>query len=763
MLKSVKSYLGKCIAIKDLGEATFILGIKIYRDRSKQLIRLSQSAYMDKILKRFRMDNSKRGKIPMQERLDLNKSQGASTPEEVKHMQNVPYLLVVGFIINTKDMFLVYGGNLEAELRVTFYLYWKHSRQSTIAMSATEAEYIAASEAAMKVVWIKKFISGLGEWLKFNKCDFSLDSRKEFKKRLMEIQRKEIERSEALDIEEFAALHEGIALQNLNQFCHVSFRQGDRSFTSQAWNRDSIVDLDNMDTMVFQLGGENRPHNYGPTEYVVNITTRDHYDTRHPPSYTSVRSPIRRLVHRLLALSVVGRHSGKEKVTLDDLFLLHSMDGGVSVDVPWHVAKFFIDKEKGYKKKSPIIGAHLIGRNARSFGLMASGALRGVTLGPETFLLGVAKLVELGICKYNALGYGEMDDDVPEVARDEGAGAGMEQANVGGEMPPNMTTTNMLRAMDERLGDIETDISRLAGDVDELTYVVSGMSEQYDQCYGEFEQWKMEQERFLTWNTDHLSQLLAHHHIDHTRYDGTPYAYFPDIPDLGVQQGVNFMSSTPIYSTAPSPSPNLFGFFGDANAFEYRVLIDLILHRSSINNSASLSNKFGGFYFCFKFGISGLLHHVVTAIADRKRGSFVKLFVKLFVGIFWKAKQSQGGSPTGIHDLFSGRYCGLAGRMVTLRASTAGAKGGNHRELGTIETSYKSLLGNHVSFMRILGLREVARTTARIALEFAPDYAFSVSLLLTPLCCDDIHDVTPRVSALAGCDRLVSEPMVIEN
>ncbi|GJW23781.1 hypothetical protein Tco_0034403 [Tanacetum coccineum] len=41
-------------------------------------------------------------------------------------------------------------------------------------------------------------------------------------------------------------------------------------------------------------------------------------------------------------------------------------------------------------------------------------------------------------------------------------------------------------------------------------------------------------------------------------------------------------------------------------------------------------------------------------------------------------------------------------------------------------------------------------------------YAFSVSLLLTPLCCDDIHDVTPRVSALAGCDRLVSEPLVIE-
>ncbi|GKC80950.1 hypothetical protein Tco_1136667 [Tanacetum coccineum] len=110
--------------MKELGESTFILGIKIYRDRSKQLIGLSQSAYMDKILKRYRMDNSKRGYIHMQEKLDLNKTQGASTPEEVKRMQNVPYASAVGSIIyirNTKDMFLVYGGNLKAKLRVDCY------------------------------------------------------------------------------------------------------------------------------------------------------------------------------------------------------------------------------------------------------------------------------------------------------------------------------------------------------------------------------------------------------------------------------------------------------------------------------------------------------------------------------------------------------------------------------------------------------------------------------------------------------------------
>ncbi|GJU31852.1 hypothetical protein Tco_1175441 [Tanacetum coccineum] len=225
----------------------------------------------------------------------------------------------------------------------------------------------------------------------------------------------------------------------------------DRTFTSQAWNmlfrileqvvreyvmeflssftfRENIMDLDNDDTMIFQLGG------------------------------------IRR-----------SRYSGKEKVTLDDLFLLHCMDGGAKVDVPWHAAKFFTDKAKGYKKKSP-----------------------------ETSLFSVAKLVDMGICKYNGLGYGEMVDDLPDNGKDEAAkaGVGEGQDDDGGvRRRPNMTFSNRLRAMDERLGDIQTNISTLSTEVDDLTYV----------------------------------------------------------------QSVNFMSNTPVYSTAPSSSPNLFGLFGDAN------------------------------------------------------------------------------------------------------------------------------------------------------------------------------------------------------
>ncbi|GJW39877.1 retrotransposon protein, putative, ty1-copia subclass [Tanacetum coccineum] len=64
-LQSVKDWLGKCFAMKDFGDTTYILGIKIYRDRSKRLIGLSQDTYLDKILKIFKMENSKKGNLPL--------------------------------------------------------------------------------------------------------------------------------------------------------------------------------------------------------------------------------------------------------------------------------------------------------------------------------------------------------------------------------------------------------------------------------------------------------------------------------------------------------------------------------------------------------------------------------------------------------------------------------------------------------------------------------------------------------------------------
>ncbi|KAK2979803.1 hypothetical protein RJ640_021751 [Escallonia rubra] len=43
--------------MKDLGEASYGIGIEIHRDRSRGILRLSQRVYIDKVLKRFNMHN----------------------------------------------------------------------------------------------------------------------------------------------------------------------------------------------------------------------------------------------------------------------------------------------------------------------------------------------------------------------------------------------------------------------------------------------------------------------------------------------------------------------------------------------------------------------------------------------------------------------------------------------------------------------------------------------------------------------------------
>ncbi|GJR34232.1 hypothetical protein Tco_1209916 [Tanacetum coccineum] len=127
----------------------------------------------------------------------MSKSQCSSTPAELKRMQNVPYASAVGSIMyavrctrpdvaNTKDMFLVYGGDIKRELRVSCYtdaryltdandlksqtgyvfvfnggaVDLKSVKQSIFATSSVEAEYIAAFVAYKESVWVRKIISG---------------------------------------------------------------------------------------------------------------------------------------------------------------------------------------------------------------------------------------------------------------------------------------------------------------------------------------------------------------------------------------------------------------------------------------------------------------------------------------------------------------------------------------------------------------------------------------------------------------------------
>ncbi|GJT63902.1 retrotransposon protein, putative, ty1-copia subclass [Tanacetum coccineum] len=169
MQQDVKSWLGKCFAMNDLCEATYIL--------ESRSIEIDQG--------------------------DLSKTQGPYTPAEVKRMKGVPYASAVGSIIYTVRCTrpdVAFSHNLMSryqqnpgeshwtalsvtcytdtswetdrdDLRSqTWYVFmmnggtvdWKSSKQSNTAMSSTKVEYIAASEAAMEAIWIRKFISELG-------------------------------------------------------------------------------------------------------------------------------------------------------------------------------------------------------------------------------------------------------------------------------------------------------------------------------------------------------------------------------------------------------------------------------------------------------------------------------------------------------------------------------------------------------------------------------------------------------------------------
>ena len=99
MMTSVKVWLSKTFSIKDLGEATYIPGIRVYRDRSKRTIGLSQSPYLEKVLKRFNMLDSKRGLLPFRHGIHLSREMSPKTPEDMVEMAKVPYASAIGSLM----------------------------------------------------------------------------------------------------------------------------------------------------------------------------------------------------------------------------------------------------------------------------------------------------------------------------------------------------------------------------------------------------------------------------------------------------------------------------------------------------------------------------------------------------------------------------------------------------------------------------------------------------------------------------------------
>jgi len=99
MIPTTKKWLSFAFQMKDMGEARYVLGVEIFRNRSKKLIGLSQEAYINKILERFRMHYSKPVDNPVEKGLTLSIDQCLKTNKEKERMSFVPYVSTVGSLM----------------------------------------------------------------------------------------------------------------------------------------------------------------------------------------------------------------------------------------------------------------------------------------------------------------------------------------------------------------------------------------------------------------------------------------------------------------------------------------------------------------------------------------------------------------------------------------------------------------------------------------------------------------------------------------
>jgi hypothetical protein len=225
MLHETKNFLSSNFDMKDLGEASYVLGIEIHRDRSKGVLGLSQKAYFERVLKKFNMHKCSGSPAPVVKGDKFGTFQCPRNQIETDQMKSVPYASVVGSIMyaqvctrpdlafitgmlgrfqsnpgldhwkaakkvlrymqETKGYMLTYrrsdnlqvvgysdsdhAGCVDSKKSTSGYVFtlaggaisWKSSKQTIVASSTMQAEFIACYEATGQAVWLKNFIPGL--------------------------------------------------------------------------------------------------------------------------------------------------------------------------------------------------------------------------------------------------------------------------------------------------------------------------------------------------------------------------------------------------------------------------------------------------------------------------------------------------------------------------------------------------------------------------------------------------------------------------
>lgn len=224
--EKIKTVLKSNFKMKDLGEAKCCVGLNITRNQKNGQICVDQSKYIRDILDRFNMADCNPVKTPYDSNQKLTTNMSPQNKTEEMEMSNVPYQEAVGSLIYlsqgtrpdiayavnsvskfcnnpgkahwgaVKRIFRYIKGTVNAKLcfskdansnligfcdadwandederrSCTGYVFvqqggaitWNCKRQQTVALSTTEAEYMALSAATQEAIWLKQFISEIG-------------------------------------------------------------------------------------------------------------------------------------------------------------------------------------------------------------------------------------------------------------------------------------------------------------------------------------------------------------------------------------------------------------------------------------------------------------------------------------------------------------------------------------------------------------------------------------------------------------------------
>lgn len=113
LIGRVKAKLTVAFSMVNMGPISFYLGLKVIQDREKKMIKLSQPAYIDKVLEKFHLSGANMANCPMKESTLLTqrtKGEGEASPSEKRKYQGMTGSLMFSMVETRSD--IVYATSL---------------------------------------------------------------------------------------------------------------------------------------------------------------------------------------------------------------------------------------------------------------------------------------------------------------------------------------------------------------------------------------------------------------------------------------------------------------------------------------------------------------------------------------------------------------------------------------------------------------------------------------------------------------------------